>query len=628
MAAVRSWIVFFLVLIPYMLTLMPGTVGGDAGELQYAGPLLALVHPTGQPLYVLIGKVWSEIIPFGSVAYQMNLLAAVSSAAGAASLTYLITRAYQKPWVGMAAGLTLGFGATIWGQSVIADKYGFNVLLAAWIIGLALWWEKDRSDKLLYALSAAFGIGLLHHRSLALFALGIAIMILWHLRADLWRKWKRTLICAALVILPAVVVYPTVLPLLRANNATPLNWQPNDPADWVEFLLERHVISGEALNFSGGETTAERLEIYAQTILDDYTVVLVVVAGIGFLTLLYQHPAAGLFLLVSYGLQAVLSANFRGNERQFTYYIPSFVTLVFAYAYGLSFIITQAQSWRAVSTWAVRAVMFALPAFMLISAYPAQSRNADYGEPLDLWRQTLKTGDMGVRLTANLESLPPDAALAADWEQVTILWYEQQVENRREDLAIFYPIERYVDYVGERPVCFARHVPAGDAWHYTNVGALVCLDDAPQMDLPEAFTALDVDLFTPEGDAVIRLVGYQADFPDDASGTHIPVTLIWQALTDVPDDYSISVQILREDWTPLDWQRDIQAPVMGLYPTSRWVEDEVISDYHEISVPPETAPGRYLWTVVMYRATDGNFVQLRDAEGNINILGGIFEVKD
>src|SRR5690349_18624903 len=78
----------------YVRTLMPGTVGGDAGELQYAGPLLALVHPTGQPLYVTLGYVWSHIIPIGSMAWRMNLLSAFSAALGCAALTWLFIKAY------------------------------------------------------------------------------------------------------------------------------------------------------------------------------------------------------------------------------------------------------------------------------------------------------------------------------------------------------------------------------------------------------------------------------------------------------------------------------------------------------------------------------------------------------
>jgi hypothetical protein len=79
-------IVFILLFGVYWRTLLPGTVGGDAGEMQYAGPLLALVHPTGQPLYVLIGKLWSVLIPIGTVAYRMNLLAAFCAAVGCGAL--------------------------------------------------------------------------------------------------------------------------------------------------------------------------------------------------------------------------------------------------------------------------------------------------------------------------------------------------------------------------------------------------------------------------------------------------------------------------------------------------------------------------------------------------------------
>jgi hypothetical protein len=38
-------------------------------------------------------------------------------------------------------------------------------------------------------------------------------------------------------------------------------------------------------------------------------------------------------------------------------------------------------------------------------------------------------------------------------------------------------------------------------------------------------------------------------------------------------------------------------------------------------------PGRYLWTIVVYRQLpDGTFVQLRDEADNNSILGGTFEV--
>ena len=57
----------------------PGVLGGDPGELQFVPYILGLAHPTGTPLYVLVGKLWS-LLPVGpTVAWRMNLLAAVAA---------------------------------------------------------------------------------------------------------------------------------------------------------------------------------------------------------------------------------------------------------------------------------------------------------------------------------------------------------------------------------------------------------------------------------------------------------------------------------------------------------------------------------------------------------------------
>ena len=68
------------VLVVYLRTLAPGALGGDPGELQFVPYILGMPHPTGTPLYVLLGKAWS-MLPLGaSVPWRMNALAAVSAA--------------------------------------------------------------------------------------------------------------------------------------------------------------------------------------------------------------------------------------------------------------------------------------------------------------------------------------------------------------------------------------------------------------------------------------------------------------------------------------------------------------------------------------------------------------------
>jgi len=244
-----------------------------------------------------------------------------------------------------------------------------------------------------------------------------------------------------------------------------------------------------------------------------------------------------------------------------------------------------------------------------------------------VYRQVLKSGDMGDRLVARMDDLPQDAVVLADWEQVTILWYKQKVEGVRPDLTLIYPIERLGDFAGnDRPICLARTLPVGQEWHPTNIGPLVCLSREPDTTIPDDFTPLDKPLLTPEGDPCLDLAAYRIDQTTIAAGQYVPIVLAWRALADHPEDYSISLHILSESWQQV-WSQDMAAPVLGMYPTSHWVQGEVVMDYHELAIPREMAPDRYLWTVVVYRQlADGSFEQLRDADGNIEVLGGTFEV--
>ncbi|MBC7260533.1 MAG: DUF2723 domain-containing protein, partial [Chloroflexi bacterium] len=60
----------------YLRTLAPSVLISDPGEYQFVLYELGIPHPTGYPLYVLLGYLWSRL-PIGSVAYRINLLSAV-----------------------------------------------------------------------------------------------------------------------------------------------------------------------------------------------------------------------------------------------------------------------------------------------------------------------------------------------------------------------------------------------------------------------------------------------------------------------------------------------------------------------------------------------------------------------
>ena len=128
--------VFLIVFTLYVLTLAPGVVGGDAGEHQLAVPLLGIPHTTGYPLYILVGKLWTVVVPIGSMAWRMNLFSALGGALAAGTTALVIYRLAKdrsiskinSPWAGaVVGGITLSYGLTLWQWSTIAGIRSFNV---------------------------------------------------------------------------------------------------------------------------------------------------------------------------------------------------------------------------------------------------------------------------------------------------------------------------------------------------------------------------------------------------------------------------------------------------------------------------------------------------------------------
>ena len=78
---------FVLPLIIYILTLAPDVYFTDSGELASVATSLGIAHPTGYPLFTLVGYFWSNLLPWSPI-FTLNLMAAVFTA-GSALFLYL-----------------------------------------------------------------------------------------------------------------------------------------------------------------------------------------------------------------------------------------------------------------------------------------------------------------------------------------------------------------------------------------------------------------------------------------------------------------------------------------------------------------------------------------------------------
>ena len=70
-----------LALALYLGTLAPTVTFADAGELAAAAYTLDVAHPPGFPLYLLLGKLFTLLVPWGRVVQRLNAFSALCAAA-------------------------------------------------------------------------------------------------------------------------------------------------------------------------------------------------------------------------------------------------------------------------------------------------------------------------------------------------------------------------------------------------------------------------------------------------------------------------------------------------------------------------------------------------------------------
>jgi hypothetical protein len=227
-AALATLAVFVL----YRVTLAPSTAFWDASEYIAAAYTVSLPHPPGNPLFVLMGRVFALLPLAESVAVRINLLAALSSAA-AAGFWFLLTERATIGWLErrwqrlVTASLAVLLGATaftVWNQSVVNEKvYTVALLGLAMVSWLVVRWCDEardaRADRLLLLVAYLCGLGYANHIAGLLAVPALGLTILWHRPRTL--RSPRLLLAAGGLLLLGMT--PFASQPIRAAHAPPIN---------------------------------------------------------------------------------------------------------------------------------------------------------------------------------------------------------------------------------------------------------------------------------------------------------------------------------------------------------------------------------------------------------------------
>ncbi|MEJ7808875.1 MAG: DUF2723 domain-containing protein [Gemmatimonadaceae bacterium] len=115
----------------YTWTLAPTVTFWDAGEFIAAIETLGIPHPPGTPLFVLLGRAWSDVLGFLPRALATNLLSAASTASAGGALAYLVYLATKQRAPALAAALCAGTMSTVWLNATETEVYPAALLLAS-----------------------------------------------------------------------------------------------------------------------------------------------------------------------------------------------------------------------------------------------------------------------------------------------------------------------------------------------------------------------------------------------------------------------------------------------------------------------------------------------------------------
>lgn len=182
-----GWLTFLMASIVYVLTMEPTTSFWDCGEFIATAYKLQVGHPPGAPLFLMLGRLFSMFADPENVAYYVNLMSALSSAATNMFLFWSITLLARKivapkednPTLnaslgifgaGLVGALANTFSDTFWFSAVEAEVYGMSSLFTAVVFWAILKWERvadePKSNRWLvfiaYTMGLSIGVHLLN----------------------------------------------------------------------------------------------------------------------------------------------------------------------------------------------------------------------------------------------------------------------------------------------------------------------------------------------------------------------------------------------------------------------------------------------------------------------------------
>ncbi len=418
--------VFTISMLVYYITAAPSLMFTDSGELAAACSSLNIAHPTGYPLFTILGHIWTMINPMASNIAWLNILAGVYTA-----LSAVFFMKWLQIFMGLgndtadisdntkailSAGVALAyaFSLTVWQQAVQIEVYSLQLLLMNMILFFFMKGLTNEKEMKYFLLSSLFiGFGFANHGTTIL--LLPAILLLFFKRPN--EKFdfsKSRFIQLAILFIPMLMGVALYLYLpIRSSMAPNINWGEVHRS-FDKFLYHAGGEQYRVMMFTGSENFIDNFKLFF-SLMPGQMNLLMFVAIWGLPLMLKQAKTKLSFLLLLFIACAFYSFNYDIHDIE-PYFITGYIAIFAIGAIGYMEILKKKTI--------LLPLIFVVPVLSLIFNYEKCDESENY--TVESYTKIL------------LENIEENAIIiSSQWDYwVSAFWYLQTVENMRSDVVL------------------------------------------------------------------------------------------------------------------------------------------------------------------------------------------------
>lgn len=168
-------ILFISLIALYVYTAAPTVFDGDSGELATVIHTLGLAHPTGFPIYILLGKLVTLI--GGDPARTLNLLSSFFIVSSAVFLFFIFSSLRINRLVSFLSAIVFALGRSLWYHGGIVAVYPMGVFFITLLLLLFVRWQQEHKTKYIYLYAFIWGLSLGTHSVMLILVIPLLFML-------------------------------------------------------------------------------------------------------------------------------------------------------------------------------------------------------------------------------------------------------------------------------------------------------------------------------------------------------------------------------------------------------------------------------------------------------------------